>query len=96
MPIPAGGFKAKVLSCGEVLSPHRTDQLNQQHGHAHRHMETMKPGQHEKGGAIDTGVQRQSIQLVRFVIFSRLQAQKNDGKTDGNAEPAIKLLTVTG
>ena len=56
----------------------------------------MEARQHEKGGAIDTGVQRQSIKLVRFVIFRRLQAQKNDGKTNGNAEPTIKLLTVTG
>ena len=56
----------------------------------------MEPGQHEKGGAIDTGVQRQSIKLVRFVIFSRLKAKKNDRKANGNTEPTIKLLAVTG
>ena len=94
MPIPAGGFKAKVVGRGEVLSPHGSDQLDQQHGHAHRHMETMEACQHEKGGTIDAGVERQPEQHIRFIIFRRLQAKKNHGKTNGNAKPAIKLFAV--
>ena len=79
-----------------MLSPHGADQLDQQHGHAHRHMETMEPGQHKKGGTINAGVQRQPIQHIRFIIFRCLQAEENQREANGNAEPAIKLFAVTG
>ena len=59
-------------------------------------METMEPGQHEKGGAVNAGVQRQSVQHLRFVILRRLQAEENQRQADGNAEPAIKLYAVSG
>ena len=58
-------------------------------------METMEPGQHEKGGAINAGVQRQPIQHICFVIFRRLQAEENQREANGNAESAIKLFAVT-
>jgi len=56
----------------------------------------MEPGQHEKGGAINAGVQRQPIQHIRFVIFRRLQAKENQREANGDAEPTIKLFAVVG
>ena len=83
-----------MVSCGEVLSPHGADQLDQQHGHPHRYMEAMESSQHEKGGTINAGVQRQPKQHIRFVVFRCLQTEENQREANGNAEPAIKLFAV--
>ena len=43
-----------------VLVANGTNQLDQQHGHAHGHVETVEAGQHKEGRTVDTRVQRQT------------------------------------
>ena len=61
-----------------MLFANRANQLDQQHGHTHGHVEPVEPGQHEEGRTVDTRVQRQTKQLIRLVIFRRLQKQEDD------------------
>ena len=71
-------------------------ELDGQHAHAHKHVEAVKAGEHKEGGAIDAGIQGQAEIGVGFVIFRRLQEQKEHRQRDGDRQPAIEGLAVSG
>src|SRR6185437_5450630 len=52
VPVPGGEFEAEVLGRGEMAGVGAQQAHDQEDG-ADQHMETMEPGRHEEGGAVD-------------------------------------------
>ena len=57
---------------GKVLAPDGAHQLDQQHGHTHRHVKPVETSEHKKRRAINAGIERQAIQDVSLVILGSL------------------------
>ena len=76
-----------MIRRSEMLPPDGPHQLDQQHGHTHRHMKPVETSQHEEGGTVNAGVQRQAIQRVGLVILGSLQAQEDQREAHSDTEP---------
>ena len=79
---------------GEMPALHRTQPLDQQHGHAHDHVETVKTRQHEERGPVDTRVQGQSKMGIGFVVLENLQGNEQHPQGDSDAQPDVELALV--
>lgn len=49
VPIPARSLESKVVRSRKVMTSYGTEQLNQQHCHAHENVETVEARQHKEG-----------------------------------------------
>ncbi len=76
MPVPRHGLEREVMF-GREMAFQAAEPDHQQHGGSQRHVQAMKAGQHEKGGAVNSRVQTEVQILVGVNVLLRLEAEKN-------------------
>ena len=90
VPVPGNPLKAKVILRLEVAGQH-AEKDDQQHDGAERHVEAMKTGQHEKGGAIGSTRQLKVEIGIGVAIFVRLQTNKEKSQGESQEQAQLEL-----
>lgn len=86
VPVPTGGFKAKMIVRFEVTST-VPDQHDRQHDCTDANMQAVESSQHKERRAVYTGLQCQPKIVVCVHIFVRLNDYEDQTEADGNGQP---------
>ena len=93
MPVPSRRLKRKMIVAAEVATQ-TPDQHDQKKDGTDSDMKTMKTGQHEERGAIDTCAERQPHFCIGLMVFNALQEDESKTQKDREGETDDQLATI--
>ena len=93
VPIPAGRLEPEVIVAGKMPFLDAKEH-HDQNDRTQDHVGTMKPGEHEEGATVNTGLQGQVQVLVGVDVLLGLQAQEDQCQHNGGAKPDFYLFVI--